>query len=102
MRCLAQRPFPSMMIAMWRGIPGTCGMSSVELGNGCMSVSVGMAAASNGHQVGFFGGEQLVDLGDGFVCELLDLILRVAFIVFGVFFFLEQVVEVVVVVAALI
>jgi hypothetical protein len=33
MRCFAQRPLPSMMIATWRGTTAAAGMSRVELGN---------------------------------------------------------------------
>ena len=33
MRCFAQRPLPSMMIATWRGTAVAAGMSRVELGN---------------------------------------------------------------------
>src|SRR3972149_4160210 len=92
MRCLAQRPLPSMMIAIWRGTAFTCGIARVELGKEGINVSVWVAPGSDRHQVGLFGGDQ-------FVGELLDFVLRAALIVLGNGLLLEQIFEVVVGVA---
>src|SRR5262245_23165134 len=87
-RCFAQRPLPSMMMAMWRGTAPTSGIDSVVLSN--------FGMPSDLHQVGFLLLQQLVHLRDVPVGQLLHLILRPALLVLGDGFRLEQLLEVVV------
>ncbi len=68
-RPLAQRPLPSMMIAIWRG--------SV-MGNFRSRKRQG---ASNLQDFLFLDGHELLDVGDGLVGQLLDFILAAALVV---------------------
>src|SRR5688500_9313121 len=90
-RCFAQRPLPSMMIAMCRGTPCASGMVSVELV---------CASTSDRHEVRFFRLEGLVDLGDVAVGEFLDVVLGAALLVLRDLLLLEQVFQVLYCVAA--
>src|SRR5512139_555634 len=71
-RAAAQRPLPSMMIATWRG--------SVMLGNPGLRRS---GSRSDRQDFLFLHRQLLVDVGDGLVGELLDLILGAALVVLG-------------------
>src|SRR5574343_1458104 len=90
-RFLAQRPLPSIMMAMCRGTARTSGTSCVELAN--------KGRPLYSHQFGFFGGQCLVDLGSVLVGQLLDVVLAAALFVLGNGLVLEQVLEVVISVA---
>src|SRR4029078_6275179 len=81
-RALAQRPFPSMMIA-------TCaGVAMVSLSGRC-------APTLNLHDFSFLIGKQVIDGADGLVGQLLDLIGALALIVLAdvavLFRFLQEV-----------
>src|SRR6266508_992409 len=107
MRCFAQRPLPSMMIAMCRGTLRGTGISRVELSNtgngrGGRRDSLrgdcdgrGDAARSlDRQQIRFLALEHLVDLGDVSVGELLHIDLRMSLIVLRDFVILEQFLQV--------
>src|SRR5215471_14884127 len=91
-RCFAQRPLPSMMIAICRGMSRASGMSRVELVNS-MDKAV-LARRLNRHQVRFLGVQDLVDLADEAVSEFLDVVLGTALVVLRNRLRLEQVLQV--------
>src|SRR6267378_698244 len=70
-----------MMTAMCLGMSLAGGISRVALAKGFMCGVSGIR--SNRHQLGFFGCDHLVDIGDVFVGELLDFVLRSPFLVLG-------------------
>src|SRR5258706_388015 len=71
-----------MMTAICLGISLGGGISRVELAKGFMGWAF-WGVRSNRHQLGLFCRDHLVDFGDVFVGELLDLVLRAPFLVFG-------------------
>src|SRR5262249_44834614 len=76
-RAAAQRPFPSMMIATWRGTSAGLDAGASE------AVSVGTVLMSDCHDLLFLGGEQLVDLGDLGVGRLLHITGKTGLVVLG-------------------
>ncbi len=66
------------MMAIWRGTAAVRGIAMVEL-------EIATACALDRHQVGFFGSQRLVDLGDMTVGQFLHVVLRAALIVLGDF-----------------
>src|SRR5260370_13241812 len=70
-----------MITAMCLGMSLAGGISRVALAKGFMCAVSGVR--SNRHQLGFFGCDHLVDIGDVFVGEFLDLLLRSPLLVFG-------------------
>src|SRR5271169_5936166 len=118
-RCFAQRPLPSMMIATCRGTVRGAGISRVELsntGSGGNGRRGRFESGGNGwwrrsrrqlnlapldcQQVRFLGLEDLVDLGNIAVGKLLHVGLRVALVVLRNRVLLEQLLQVLVGVAA--
>src|SRR5690606_17964023 len=77
-RPLAQRPLPSMMIAMWRGSV----MGAARSGAG--------SRASDLQDLLFLGGQQLVDLGHRLVRQFLDLVMATALVVLADELFLQR------------
>src|SRR5204862_5800382 len=71
-----------MMMAICLGMSPGAGISRVELAKGFMRWAF-CDIRSNGHQLCLFCGDHLVDFGDVPVGELLDLVLRAPFLVFG-------------------
>src|SRR5947207_3388827 len=107
MRCFAQRPLPSMMIAMCRGTWRGGGTSRVELSNTMNDRGGGRDSLRNGcdergdgaraldrQQIRFLALEHLVDLGNVPIGELLHIDLRVSLIVLRHFVILEQLLQV--------
>src|SRR5690606_8069593 len=89
-RC-AQRPLPSMMMARWRGAGAWSGAD--------MRV-MRMADRSDRHQFLFLALDHLVHVLDRLVGDLLDLVLGAAHVVLGDLLFLQQVLDLLVGVAA--
>jgi hypothetical protein len=83
-RFLAQRPLPSMMMAMCRGTSVASGRMSRRTGKSCHRAR-SRKTAQTCHQLGLFLGEHLVDFGDVLVGQLLDIILRTTLVVLGDF-----------------
>src|ERR1043165_5436103 len=69
-RFFAHRPLPSMTMATWRGTPA-------------LLSALTRTRRSDGHDLGFLGREQLVDLVDDAVGQLLDLVLAATLVVLG-------------------
>src|SRR5574337_1050260 len=119
-RALAQRPLPSMTMAMWRGTRGVLALPVMRLDfrgpaprAGACSGAKGRqqhradsprwlawrdgrhwlltAPSSKGHQLLFLGLDHRIDVLDGPVGELLDFIVEAAIVVLGDQLFLEQV-----------
>src|SRR5262245_51568290 len=73
-RAAAQRPLPSMMMATCRGASNGAG----EAINGTSGIDMAVRESCDGpcvldgHDFFFFGGERMVDFGNGFVGRLLD------------------------------
>src|SRR5690606_9794608 len=86
-RRAAQRPLPSMMTATWRGTP--------EGGVGAL-----MLAPSDRHQLLFLGLDHLVDVLDRVIGDLLHLALEAALVVLADGLFLQEVLGLLVGVAA--
>src|SRR5690606_684065 len=86
----AQRPLPSMMIARWRGTDATVALVAV----------MRSADRSDRHQFLFLALDHLVDVLDRLVGDLLDLVLGAAHVVLGDLLFLQQVLDLLVGVAA--
>src|SRR5690606_442595 len=89
-RC-AQRPLPSMMTARWRG---------TGVRSGADMRVMRMADRSDRHQFLFLGLDHLVDVLDRLVGDLLDLVLGAAHVVLADLLFLQQVLDLLVGVAA--
>src|SRR5690606_17725485 len=87
----AQRPLPSMMMARWRGTVGLAGADMAVMR---------MADRSDRHQFLFLRLDHLVDVLDRLVGDLLDLVLGAAHVVLGDLLFLQQVLDLLVGVAA--
>src|SRR5579859_9156 len=79
-RSFAQRPLPSITMAMWRGIRAESALVMVQ-----------GRWRSERHQLLFLGLDDAVDVLDEAVGELLDLVLGLALVVLGDQLFLEQV-----------
>src|SRR5579863_4756769 len=93
-RCLAQRPLPSMTMAICRGcriveISTLCTTASRWLGLSCMR-----CYGLHRHQFVFFRFHHAVDVLDELVGELLHLVFGLAFLVFGDLLVLEQFLDV--------
>src|SRR3954447_15209838 len=86
-RLRAQRPLPSITIAMWRGTPS--GRAPLAAGSVIRSppeacaCTVRAVRGSDGHDLRFLARHQPVDLGDGAVGELLHLVLQTTLVVLG-------------------
>src|SRR5687767_14432371 len=93
-RCFAQRPLPSMMMAMCRGTRRASGIWTVELENEDTNLFC-LLDALDRHQIGFFLLQQLIDIRDVPIGEFLDVILRPALLVFRHFLLLQQFFQVV-------
>ena len=91
-RLLAQRPLPSMMIATWRGTALTSGTSIVELV--CLTMDFideqGSGQQLHRHDFLFLINHNFVDVDDGFVGHLLNVIGSAALFVLGNFFIFSQ------------
>src|SRR5882757_8461964 len=81
-----------MMTAICLGMSLAGGISRVALAKGFMC-GVISGIRSNRHQLGFFGCDHLVDIGDVFVGEFLDLLLRSPLLVFGYGLAFQQLLE---------
>src|SRR6267142_6587838 len=81
-----------MMTAICLGISPATGISRVELAKDFMGWTF-RGVRSNRHQLCFFCRDHLVDFGDVPVGELLDLVLRTSFLVFGHGLAFEQFLE---------
>src|SRR4051812_3577239 len=93
-RFFAQRPLPSMTMATWRGMAA---WSWDKAGTGVLRCT---RKASNGHDLRFLARDQPVDLGDGAVGELLQVVERAALLVLADLLVLQQLLRVLVGVAA--
>src|SRR5690349_19818621 len=96
----AQRPFPSMMIAMCSGVGrlSTCSSVGAALGAAglTMLIEAARAAGSNLHDFGLFLPEQLIQRSDVPVRQLLDLGLGLLGVIFGDFVLAFQLFQLVV------
>src|SRR5690606_10641109 len=90
MRRVAQRPFPSMMMAKCCGTEEVSGMETVELI--CMASTTGRSP-SYGHDLGFFLADHFVNFSHMTVGQLLDFVLHAALVVLGYFFVLDEFLE---------
>src|SRR5690606_34876050 len=86
-RRAAQRPLPSMMMATWRGMRGVADGAFI-------------ATPSDRHQLLLLGLDHLIDVLDGLVGDLLDLALDAALVVLADCLFLQQLLALLVGVAA--
>src|SRR3954469_4869548 len=85
-RFFAQRPLPSMTMATWRGTSGLrAGAWAADTGG--FTKRIGLLDSQD---LGFFGVHQLVDLGDGAVGQLLDVVDQATLLVLGDVLVLEQ------------
>src|SRR5690606_23418611 len=89
-RC-AQRPLPSMMTPRWRGPGARAGEDTAVLR---------MADRSDRHQFLFLGLDHVIDILDRLVGDLLDVVLGTTHVVLGDLLFLQQVLDLLVGVAA--
>src|SRR5579864_788781 len=97
-RLFAQRPLPSMMMAICRGTIRGSGMTRVELANIATRLTkrvnrVRVGGASDRHQVDFFRLQEAVDLGDEVIGQPLQVIVRAPFLVFRALLVLEQLLQ---------
>src|SRR5690606_35473912 len=89
-RC-AQRPLPSMMTARWRGTGAGAGEDMTVMR---------MADRSDRHQFLLLGLDHVIDIIDRLVADILNIVLGMTHVVLGDLLFLQQVVDLLVGVAA--
>src|SRR5262245_8736053 len=97
-RFFAQRPLPSMMMAIWRGTAPVCGMVWVVLS--CIGLSVRVRGDLHVHEIGFLLLQRLFDLRDIAVGQLLDVVLGAALLILRKLVFLQHLLEMSVRIAA--
>src|SRR5690242_5279120 len=87
-RALAQRPLPSITMAMWRGTRAGAFMRA-----GAGWAGKARAASSDAQQLVFLVLDHRVDVLDEAIGQLLDLVVGLALFVFGDLLFLEQILD---------